>query len=57
MDLGAMLLPSGLDRRVDSPLTLGLTVSVHFMGWNMNRKHAWNGNSVIDRIVGGLEKD
>jgi hypothetical protein len=57
MDLGAMLLPNGLDRRVDSLLTLGLTVSRHSLRGIWRENMLGTGIRVIDRIVGGLEKD
>jgi hypothetical protein len=57
MDLGAMLLPSGLDRRVDSLLTLGSTVSIHFMVGIWTEKTVESGIGVIDRIVGAFKKD
>jgi hypothetical protein len=57
MDLGAMLLPSGLDRRVDSLLTPGLTVSIHSIVGIWRESTVGRGIRVIDRIVEGLEKD
>ena len=57
MDLGAMLLPSGLDRRVDSLPTPGSTVSIHSMVGIWTEKADGREIRVIDRIVGPSEKD
>jgi hypothetical protein len=57
MDQGAMLLPSGLDRRVDSLLTLGSTVSIHSTVGIWTGKTVERGIRVIDRIVGAFKKD
>ena len=56
-DLGAMLLPSGLDRRVDSLPTPGSTVSMHSIAGTWIEKAIGRGIRVIDRIVGGFLKD